>query len=83
MCDNYNENQEYDDYVEPEDEEDCDDEEEGFPVSESERAVIEDDIANKEAMVADLEENNDDGSYDDTISGIKNEISGLRYFLGE
>ena len=82
MFDEYNENEELEDYDEPEDDDDSDDEG-GFSVSESERAFIENSIADKEAMIEALEEDNDDGEYDDTISNIENEIDGLRHFLGE
>lgn len=90
MFDEYNENEELEDYAGPEDDDDSDDdsddeedEEGGFSVSESERAFIENGIADKEAMIEALEEDNDDGEYDDIISNIGNEIDGLKRFLGE
>ena len=83
MFEEYNEDEEFENYDGPEDDDDSDDEEDGFSVSESERAFIENSIADKEAMIEALEEDNDDGEYDDTISNIENEIDGLRRFLGE
>ena len=83
MFEEYNEDEEFENYDGPEDDDDSDDEEDGFSVSESERAFIENSIADKEAMIEALEEDNDDGEYDDTISNIENEIDGLRHFLGD
>lgn len=86
MFEEYNENEEFENYDGPEDDNDSDDKEDeegGFSVSESERAFIENSIADKEAMIEALKEDNDDGEYDDTISNIENEIDGLRHFLGE
>lgn len=72
-------NEELENYVGPEE----DDYNEGFPVSESERAFIENSIADKEAIVKALEEDNKNGKYDSTISNVKNEINGLKQFLGK
>ena len=76
MFNEYDNNEELENNVGPEDEE-------GFSVSDSERAYIENSIADKEAMIDALEEDNDNGKYDDTISNIQNEIDGLKYFLGK
>ena len=62
-------------------EEEEEEEEDSFNISDGERWVIENKIADLEAMKDALEEDNDDGENDQIISGLENEISGYKSAL--
>ena len=54
----------------------------GFNISDAERRFIENSIADKKAIISELKKDNGDGRYDNQISALENEISGLLRFLG-
>lgn len=53
-----------------------------FKISDAERRFIENSIADKRAIISELKKDNADGRYDNEITALENEISGLLRFLG-